>query len=100
MQYYHLLRMVEALQIYHNSFQLLLCITHKFSYSPILHLVQDALKTEESYNTNEDLKVTLSQLASLSYHKNSKVALAARQVGGAYCYHDNDVLFTVAVVIM
>jgi biotin carboxylase len=40
----------------------------------------DALKTEESYNTNEDLKVTLSQLASLSYHKNSKVALAARQM--------------------
>ena len=30
---------------------------------------------------NEDLKLTLSQLASLSYHKNSKVALAARQVG-------------------
>lgn len=45
---------------------------------------QDALKSEESYNMNEDLKLTLSQLASLSYHKNSKVALAARQVGVAY----------------
>ena len=48
---------------------------------------QDALKSEESYNMNEDLKLTLSQLASLSYHKNSKVALAARQVGVAYSYH-------------
>ena len=65
-----------------------------------LCLVQDALKTEESYNMKEDLKVTLSQLASLSYHKNSKVALAARQVGVAYCYHGNVVLFTVAMVMM
>ena len=38
---------------------------------------------------NEDLKLTLSQLASLSYHKNSKVALAARQVGVACSYHGN-----------
>ena len=41
---------------------------------------------------NEDLKLTLSQLASLSYHKNSKVALAARQVGVVYNYHGNTVL--------
>ena len=45
--------------------------------------LQDALKSEEAYNMNEDLKNTLSQLASLSNHKNSKVALAARQVGVA-----------------
>ena len=32
---------------------------------------------------SEDLKSALSQLASLSNHKNSKVALAARQVGVA-----------------
>ena len=41
---------------------------------------------------NEDLKAILSQLASLSYHKNSKVALAARQVGVACGYHGDDCL--------
>ena len=49
--------------------------------------LQDALKCEETYNMNEDMKTTLSQLASLSNHKNSKVALAARQVGVASCCH-------------
>lgn len=43
--------------------------------------LQNALKSEEAYNMSENLKLILSQLASLSYHKNSKVALAARQVG-------------------
>ena len=51
---------------------------------PLSSTSQNALQGEESYNMSEDLKLTLSQLASLSYHKNSKVALAARQVGGAY----------------
>ena len=38
--------------------------------------------TEETYNLSEDLKTTLHNLAALSNHKNSKVALTARQVRG------------------
>jgi len=38
--------------------------------------------TQETYNLSDDLKTTLYNLASLSNHKNSKVALTARQVRG------------------
>ena len=51
------------------------------SLPPSLPLPQDALQSEEPYKMSEDLKLILSKLASLSYHKNSKVALTARQVG-------------------
>ena len=40
----------------------------------------EALQNEETYNMSDNLKKMLSQLASLNNHKNSKVALAARQV--------------------
>ena len=38
--------------------------------------------SQETYNLSDDLKKTLHDLASLSNHKNSKVALSARQVRG------------------
>ncbi|XP_064397695.1 acetyl-CoA carboxylase-like isoform X2 [Halichondria panicea] len=39
-----------------------------------------ALQQQETYNMSEDLKKVLLDLASLNNHKNSKVALSARQV--------------------
>lgn len=44
---------------------------------------QEAVQTQETYKS-EDLKKTLLDLASLNNHKNSKVALSARQVKGNY----------------
>lgn len=43
--------------------------------------------SQETYNLSDDLKTTLYDLAALSNHKNSKVALSARQVK-----HHNDVV--------
>lgn len=37
---------------------------------------------QEVYKVSNDLKTTLSEIASLSNHKNTKVALSARQVKG------------------
>ena len=45
---------------------------------------QEALQSQEAYNVSDDLKQTLSKLASLNNHKNSKVALSARQVSLYY----------------
>ena len=59
-------------------------------FIPLLHFIppltpQEALSAQETYNLSEDLKKMLHDLASLSNHKNSKVALSARQVRHHRC---------------
>ena len=43
-------------------------------------MLQDALGELESYNLSAEIQNILTKLASLNNHKNSKVALRARQV--------------------